>query len=145
LPASAERLAKLAQSHRLALDSQEGALLVSRAEASLQAADMPAADRQFLRGRLHAMRNDLESAAESYKQAVDLDQMNVEWQYELARTLKALGRYDEAQVHAEACVHLVRDVPKYEKLLSEIVRLKYPGKPTPAGSARSDARPRVEK
>jgi O-antigen ligase/tetratricopeptide (TPR) repeat protein len=145
LPASAERLAKLAQSQRLALDSQEGALLVSRAEASLQAADMPVADRQFLRGRLHAMRNDLESAAESYKQAVDLDQMNVEWQYELARTLKALGRYDEAQVHAEACVHLVRDVPKYEKLLSEIVRLKYPGKPTPAGSARSDARPRVEK
>ena len=124
-PGSPRRLARLAGTKQFRADSPEHRLLVERAEASMPGAEIPKAEWFFLRGRLSAMRDDPEAAVESYKKAVALDRHNAGWYYELARTLYQLGRFEEAQEFATVCVNLEDSVPKYDKLLLEIVRHRY--------------------
>lgn len=128
LPASPERLLRLASGKQLPPDSAERQLLVSKAEQSIDSVEMPEGELFHLRGALQAMRSDYEAAVESYKNAVAREGRNVEWRYELAEILTTLGRYDEAQEQAEICVRWQADVPKYKHLLLKIVELKYPVK-----------------
>jgi len=125
LPASPRLLVKLArQRYATAGDAAIRGMLVERAGGLVETADLPDAERHYLRGAVLSMKGLDGRAIEELSRAVELEPAAVEWRYELALLLKQNARITEARAHARLCARMDPRNRAYDELLREINQLQ---------------------
>jgi tetratricopeptide (TPR) repeat protein len=94
--------------------------LANAAEARVRASSIPAGDRLYVQAVVHQIRQERETASQFLQQAVAAEPHRVLWRYRLSRLLWELGRLEEAEREAQACLGISPDSRRYQALLRTI-------------------------
>lgn len=101
-------------------------LLVERVLRLLEAQkeQFPEQRRHYLHAVVYNLRNQPETAIESYRRALALEPFQVEWRFELAVLLRKQGRLKEALDEAEFCLSLAPGRKELRNLVYELNRIR---------------------
>ncbi len=121
LPAEPRLLLTLAENRFAAQEPMRG-LLLERASEAVEQVELPAAERNYLKGRIALLRDRTDEAIDHYRRAVELDPLRAQWQYELATLLAEAGRVREAHEHARMSARLEPDNRDFDELLRRLIR-----------------------
>ncbi|MFV1966016.1 MAG: O-antigen ligase family protein [Pirellulaceae bacterium] len=107
--------------------------LLAKAEAGLEAEDLPVDERHYLRGRIRDLQQRPRDAIEHYALAIELSPRKTEWRYELATLLHSTGQLELARKHAARCWRANPKSRRYTKLLKQIIQaqIRKPRRATP--------------